>query len=329
MNTRVSIIVPVYDVENYIEQCLRSVMSQTYTNIECIIVDDCGSDRSMEICEQMVLNYNGHVFFKFVHHDHNRGLSEARNSGTAAATGDWIYYLDSDDYLFPDSIEKLVNRLEEYPDCDYVQGGMRCSRKQRDFEYPVLSNKKYLDGDRDAAFYYFQGQLPVQAWNRLLRRSFIEENHLDFKPNQIYEDELWSFRLAKAARRVGLVADRTYHYRNDNPTSIINRNSNLRRKAEIGKILRDIVDELPERHARLAVLYYTRMMLKFYGFVRPDDENFEYAYSRLHEHLHQSGYHRLARILNLYRRLPPYTPIRDAIWAYMKTLKHHETKKYK
>ena len=105
---RISIIVPIYNVEPYIERCLRSVMIQTYSNIECILVDDCTLDNSMKICDCLLGNYIGPIEFKVLHHDHNRGLSAARNTGTDAATGEYIFYLDSDDEITPDSISLMV-----------------------------------------------------------------------------------------------------------------------------------------------------------------------------------------------------------------------------
>ena len=128
---RISIIIPVYNVADYIADCLQSVMRQTYQGaIECILVDDCGTDNSIAIAEQLIADYNSgmspksgeeggepsrerRIAFKTLHHDRNRGLSAARNTGTAAASGEYIFYLDSDDYLSDDCIEVLTNPLQE------------------------------------------------------------------------------------------------------------------------------------------------------------------------------------------------------------------------
>lgn len=81
----VSIIIPVNNVSDYVEECLQSVAAQTYTAIECIIVDDCGTDDSMQKVESFITNYQGPITFKILHHEHNRGLSAARNTGIDAA----------------------------------------------------------------------------------------------------------------------------------------------------------------------------------------------------------------------------------------------------
>ena len=89
---RLSIIIPVYNVEPYIEDCLRSVMRQTYQGaMECLIVDDCGTDDSMAIAERTIATYEGPIVFQVLHHERNRGLSAARNTGTLAAKGDYLY----------------------------------------------------------------------------------------------------------------------------------------------------------------------------------------------------------------------------------------------
>ena len=106
---KVSIIVPVYNVEDYIERCMLSIIDQTYPNIECIIVDDCTPDNSITIIQSLLQQYNGTISFKILKHTTNKGLSESRNTGTEKATGDYIYYLDSDDELTPNCIEHLVD----------------------------------------------------------------------------------------------------------------------------------------------------------------------------------------------------------------------------
>lgn len=104
----ISIIIPVYNVSSYIERCLQSVMRQSYIEIECLLVDDASPDDSIEKCERLIAAYTGPIRFSVLHHEHNRGLSAARNTGTESATGDYILYLDSDDALTDDCIETLV-----------------------------------------------------------------------------------------------------------------------------------------------------------------------------------------------------------------------------
>ena len=109
---KISIIIPVYNVAEYITECVQSVMRQTYQGeIECILVDDCGSDGSIAIAEQLIAEYKGSISFRILHHDHNRGLSAARNTGLEASTGDYVYFLDSDDFIDANTIEVLYEAV--------------------------------------------------------------------------------------------------------------------------------------------------------------------------------------------------------------------------
>ena len=119
----VSIIMPVYQVAPYIGDCLRSVMRQTYRgSMECLIVDDGTKDGSIAIAERMIDAYEGPIQFQIQHHDENRGLSAARNTGTMLATGDYLYYIDSDDEMTEDCMEKLMAVASHDPSIEMVQG---------------------------------------------------------------------------------------------------------------------------------------------------------------------------------------------------------------
>ncbi len=112
---KISIIVPVYNVERYIEECLKSVMEQNFGGaLECIVVDDCGSDSSMAVVERLTGAYTGPIEFRIISHDRNRGLSAARNSGIRAASGDYVSFLDSDDRLLPGAIAAMAVVAENF-----------------------------------------------------------------------------------------------------------------------------------------------------------------------------------------------------------------------
>ena len=102
---KISIIVPVYNVEQYIKECFGSISTQTYKGeMECIFVDDCGQDNSVTMLNNLIKDYQGLIKFRIIHHDHNKGLSGARNTGILHATGDYLYFIDSDDTITPDCI---------------------------------------------------------------------------------------------------------------------------------------------------------------------------------------------------------------------------------
>lgn len=114
---KLSIIIPIYNVERYLAECLDSVIGQTYdhSQIECILVNDCTPDNSMEIVREKVEKYReegGSMTFKIVTHDVNSGLSAARNSGMEQATGEFLLFVDSDDYLYPESIHPIIRSTD-------------------------------------------------------------------------------------------------------------------------------------------------------------------------------------------------------------------------
>ena len=201
----VSIIIPVYNVSDYVEECLQSVAVQTYTHIECIIVDDCGTDDSMQKVEQFVTSYQGCITFKIFHHEHNRGLSAARNTGMDAATGDYIYFMDSDDYIYPNSIEVLVKAIEEEVDIDWSCG-----------DYDNIPHRSlYKEGGiyKNALDLLGRRQLYPMAQNCLYKTTFLRGNNLYFKEGLIHEDNLWTFQVACDSRKLGVCNHATYFYR--------------------------------------------------------------------------------------------------------------------
>lgn len=210
---KISIIVPVYNVEQYIKKCFDSIAAQTYKGeIECIFVDDCGQDKSVELLEEMIANYHGSISFSIIHHEHNKGLSGARNTGIRNATGDYLYFLDSDDTITPDCIEKLASLAEKYPGVEVVQGSAKAKMgwlQLKHSQVPEYSdNFKWIR--RTLLKRYV---IPMTAWNKLVRRDFVLKHQLYFVEGMIHEDEIWNFMLAKHVHRLASCYEPTYNYR--------------------------------------------------------------------------------------------------------------------
>lgn len=209
----VSIIIPVYGVEKHIERCLRSVFRQDYEgDIECVLVDDCSPDKSMEIAENLISVYKGKIRFKKLRHEQNRGLSAARNSGTSVAEGDYLFYLDSDDEIMPSAISSLVDLENKYPGVDVVYGDWYVCKRHN-----VLQNnprlREYIDTpDEIIPILVSDGFVSMTAPNKLLRTKFIVQNGLYFKDNTYHEDELFNYFLAEAAGSIAVSFVPTYVY---------------------------------------------------------------------------------------------------------------------
>ncbi len=207
---KISIIIPVYNVEPYIAECLKSVMRQTYTGqIECLVIDDCGTDKSIEIVEQLISDHKGPIEFKILHHEHNRGLSAARNTGIKAATGDYVYFLDSDDYVSDDCMEVLTCPLQE-KEYDMVVGDIKTfggECRDRLWAEPGEYAGERL---RKVCFYC---EIYVMAWNKLYNLRFLRQYDLFFYEGIYNEDVLWSYYMAKYLKLVYAVKKSTMYYR--------------------------------------------------------------------------------------------------------------------
>lgn len=209
----ISVIIPIYNVKDYVLDCLHSVANQTKKNgVECILVDDRGTDNSMEIAEKFVSSYNGMIDFRIYHHDKNKGLSAARNSGIREAKGKYLYFLDSDDTIYPNCLNIMFDSAEKY-DADLVQGSY-----DSDVPYMEQFSKHSLPLFSDNHPFIKRTLLnydvnPVMAQNRLVKKNIIVDNNLFFKEGIIHEDHYWTFFLAKVINRICFIKDKTYYYR--------------------------------------------------------------------------------------------------------------------
>ena len=204
----VSIIVPVYNVSAYIERCWESLVKQTYKDLEILFIDDCGTDDSVEKLQKLIDIHPG-IYCKILHHDHNRGLSAARNTGLMAATGDYVYFLDSDDDITENCIERLVAPVMN-DDVDIVVGNYRVVGGEANS--PLLLDSGLLDSSKEVLASYAAGKWYVMAWNKLCRRDFLIDNNLFFREGLIHEDVLWTFQVACKAQSLYVCNDVTYNY---------------------------------------------------------------------------------------------------------------------
>lgn len=237
----ISIIIPVYNVEPYITDCLQSVMRQTYQgSLECIIVDDCGTDKSLAIAEKLIADYEGSIEFRVLHHEHNRGLSAARNTGMDAARGEYVYFLDSDDWISDDCIEKLAKPLlQEKVDIvigDYNSVGEPCCPLRL-----LLAEGKYHEKGISKIF-CDQG-VYVMAWNKMYRKKFLQKNHLRFEEGKIHEDEILAFEASCLEKSFYVVRSVTYFYR-IREKSIMNDDNQYKRISGYAGVLQSIKNKI-------------------------------------------------------------------------------------
>ncbi|MFA5444880.1 MAG: glycosyltransferase family 2 protein [Bacteroidales bacterium] len=229
---KVSVIIPVYNTAPYIERCLYSVLRQSYDNIEIILVDDYGTDNSMVLATRLLETPSGENArpivsatdhtggpeatpprsLKILHHSENRGLSAARNTGLDAATGDYVFFLDSDDELPPRAIENLVRTAGLYSHPHLVCGRVDVlphGNKALNISEKLLD---YIEGNEASSRTILRRDIPIMACNKLVNREFLQANGLYFKEGLIHEDNLWSFQMASSIHNIAITRQITYLY---------------------------------------------------------------------------------------------------------------------
>lgn len=207
MLSKISVIVPFYKDVNTIKACIESILLQTYTNYELILVDDCGDDGSIDLINQIIAA-NSNIEIRVLHHQYNRGQSAARNTGLANANGDYIFFVDADDTISSNCLEMHVNRLEKF-DADYT-----------DANYAVLNGRQstmytYVDDiveQPKLAQYAFESKIHYAAHNKLYKKNFLDDNSIRFIEGIIYEDVVWAIHLSLVGRKIVTIADTTYNY---------------------------------------------------------------------------------------------------------------------
>ncbi len=222
MKKSITIIIPVYNVEHYVRRCIESVMAQKFEEVdfECILVDDESSDGSMTIVKEMLQAYHGPISFRIITHYKNMGLSMARNTGILEAQGDYVLFMDSDDYLMPDALSLFVDQVIQHPDVDIVIGNA-LNKKNGQTLHSNLRTVELLDSPDDFFQRMLRHKIYLYAWNKLIRRTLLMDNRILFISGILYEDQAWSYQLFSCANSVLLLPQVTYAYEN-NPQSIVN-----------------------------------------------------------------------------------------------------------
>lgn len=205
-NIKFSIIVPVYNVESYLNNCLESLIKQTYKNIEILLIDDGSSDQSPKICDEFSERYENIIVF----HKENGGLSEARNYGLKKASGDYILFVDSDDYISEDTCYNFLQILKN-SEADIVTGN--CVRVENNKQTYELFDQtvKINDGQEFIKSQLLNKTFHVAAWRNVYKRVFLLTNNLYFKKGIYHEDEQWTPRVFLSAERV-INTDIVFYY---------------------------------------------------------------------------------------------------------------------
>lgn len=218
MNPLISVIVPCYNQAQYLDECLQSVLDQTYQNWECIIVNDGSPDHTEEVAKKWLEKDNR---FRYIYKE-NGGLSSARNAGIREAKGEYLFFLDCDDLLPNIDSFYIYSKHINIVKYDFISSNLQeilaFNKITKDSFFNNKEEKELLGEDVFRSF--LKVDIPVIACNKLISRNLLLSSNITFKEGVYHEDELFTFLLCFFSKRVLLIQDITYQYNRQNSNSI-------------------------------------------------------------------------------------------------------------
>lgn len=239
-NIKVSILVPVYNVEKYIGRCLDSIFNQSFRNIEYVFVNDNTPDASVQIINEYIDNYNIFDKCKLINHDVNLGISQTRNDCLKYATGDYLLFVDSDDYIEYDMVELLLNAAiqgnADVTGCGYTEEFPNYS-----VDHPQYYSKNHIEMMRAITLLEIKGVL----WKLLIRHDIIRNNGLSFPSDKrVNEDYYFCCKLFYYSKSFASVDKCLYHYVQYNPNNLTKISiQNIESQAAAIKVIEDFYRE--------------------------------------------------------------------------------------
>jgi glycosyltransferase involved in cell wall biosynthesis len=247
MEPKISVIIPLYNSESYIEKSLQSILLQTYKNFEVIIVNDGSTDDSRHICEKFC-----NASDKFVLIDQcNKGVDKARNTALTACTGDYITFSDSDDYADTYWLQSFVDAINKYPESEIIIEGLYVDYDKRTNKVTLNNYDKILYSSVDAFLYLERMSLEGFLFNKIYKRNIIIENHLEFEYT-LKEDLLFNLRYFNLISKATLVSDAYYHYVQHGAQTLIH-------KRYPAQYMESLIDSIMSETTKLAI-NNTRLM---------------------------------------------------------------------
>ena len=209
MSNKVSVVIPIFKVRNFIERCVCSLFEQTLKDVEYIFVDDASPDDSIDILKSCIDRYPERKDqIVILTHEHNQGLPAARNTGLAVATGEYVFHCDSDDFVEKDMLEEMYNAAKEQDaDMVYCDFFLTFAENER-----YMSNAVYGSVEEYLKIGLLGGNVKFNVWNKLARRSVYTENHIEFPAGHAMGEDMTMIRLAACMHKVIYVPRAFYHY---------------------------------------------------------------------------------------------------------------------
>ncbi|MEK6518581.1 glycosyltransferase family 2 protein [Bacillus thuringiensis] len=297
----VSIIVPAYNVDKFIEKCLSSILEQTYINIEVIVVDDGSTDKT----GQLIDNISQQDSRVSVIHKKNAGVSAARNSGIEISTGDYLVFVDADDYIAQDYVEYMLSLIENtgsefcLSKCCYTKSG----EKQTEDEY--IEKLK----PEDATALLLSPDVIVGCWNKIFKRSFVVDNNLKFSTTLFYGEGLSFITTAsQLSNSVGVGNRKVYYYRRNNEASATTK-FNIEKIYNGEKALENIRKQLIINSQKINTMHDLHLCLFYLGAIvkiknHHLEKKYQQDYKRWSSYLRYNTFKLMTkREISLYRKM--------------------------
>lgn len=249
INKKISVIIPIYNVEDYLEDCLESIINQTYgiENLEVILIDDQSKDNTYQIAKKFEERYPEIIVL--IKNKENIGIGRVRNLGVSKCTGDYFVFVDSDDILPLDAIEKMAQPLSEDPELDLVIGKHQNFYEDRLLNIPIYKQMKLFDQEAWVTIHELQLKdlLLVfdltPTWGKLYKTNWVREKKIKATEGYYYEDAIFALSAIFKANRIKFIKDVIYLYRRDNYSSIT-REFSRQKNDDYIKSIQDIRNEL-------------------------------------------------------------------------------------
>lgn len=245
---KISVIVPVYNCEDYIEESIKSILNQSFKDIEVICVDDGSTDDSLNILKELSMQDTRLKVFT----QENQGSSVARNNALEKASGDYIYFFDADDYIVDDCLEKIYNNaINNDSDIvifkyDQYKEGYFLKHSEQDIE-KQFSKTDFTNFTFDCYDYRiraFKG--PFAPWFKFYKKEFLDKYDFEFPPGLNHNDVPFHVKTILKASKISFIPEYLYHYRIDNPNSISN--TRLKNFKDIFSIIKIVEDFLKDEN---------------------------------------------------------------------------------
>lgn len=225
MQPLVTISIPIFKCEDFLEKCLQSVLAQTYPNIEVTLINDQTPDNAVEIAERFIQKHHLQNW-KIYHLEENSGLSVVRNKGIDTAQGKYLFFLDSDDTITPDCIETLV-KIAERTNAEMTISQLECEQLEtgeKSICIKIKAEEDIIEGNDNLLKAFAEGKLVTYAVNKLFIVDYLRQNKLYFVKGLFAQDELWTFHLILKMKKIAIYKGITYTYYLHKKSVIHNRN---------------------------------------------------------------------------------------------------------